>query len=78
MTNYRIVTEVNSPTDDYGSDFSTRTEVLWKGQHNPYSTEELSNITPPETSTEHGPVFLQQQRVMHLGWRTIHASAQEI
>jgi hypothetical protein len=79
MTNYRLVAEVTRPTDDFGYDFIKHTEVLWHGHHHPFPSEELSDLHEPESPAERtGPIDLQQQRVMHLGWKTIHASVQRI
>jgi len=78
MTNYRLIAEVSRPIDDYGHDFETRNEVLWKGHHHVFPGEELPDLRLPEPPAEHGPVYLQRQRVMHLGWETIHASVQAI
>ena len=77
MTAYRVVAEVHKPTDDYGYDFATTTEVFWQGDHHPLRSE-LPEFQEPEPPIEQGPVYLQRQRFMHLGWKAVHASVERI
>ncbi len=77
MSKYRIVAETLNPINDYGDDFMKSKATIWYGDNHP-SKDELPELTTPEQPAKQGSVYLQQQRILRLGWRTIDASVQRI
>jgi hypothetical protein len=75
MNKYRIVAEVLTPTD-YPAEFEEERRVLWQGDHHPMGS--IPELPTPEPPAELGATYLQRQRFMHLGWKTVHASVERI